>query len=104
MLAKDTDLFQLNDDFLSRNGGSAPHVQAAVRTRRALNPEHAEQDQKDLLATLEIDSASLNDAVVGLKMLKDWETKPNVISEYIGEAQKRWPEATAFRTKEQSHL
>ena len=99
MIAKDANLTKLNDDFLNQNRQSVLHVQAAVRTRRALDANSVELNQKDLLSTLGAENIRIEDAVNGLKMLKSWDTKPDVIAEYVEKAHKRWPEATAFQTK-----
>ena len=99
LLAQDVDLLKANDEFLSRNRGSIAHVQAAMRARRSISPDHAEQDQKDLLATLDLDGTSLDHVVNGLNMLREWQTKPEAISEYIQRAGERWPQATVFQGK-----
>lgn len=99
ILAKDTNLSQSNDDFLSENRQSAPHIHAAVRTRQAISPDSTNQNREDISAALENDSISLQDAVKGLELLKDWETKQEVINEYVDKARKMWPEATVFQLK-----
>ena len=91
---------QSNETFLNQNRNSALHVFAAARTRRALDPSGSiEQNQKDILSTLENDSIELEEGIQGLRLLREWETKPEVIAEYVEKASKRWPEATAFRRK-----
>lgn len=67
-----------------------------------MSPDHSEQDQKSLLALLEINSASLQDAMNGLRMLKEWQTKPEAVSEYVEKARSRWPQATVFKAKDNS--
>ncbi|KAL8824749.1 MAG: hypothetical protein Q9191_004846 [Dirinaria sp. TL-2023a] len=98
MLAKDTNLSESNDDFLSKNRQSAPHIHAAVRTRQAISPDSTNRNQKDISGALDSDSITLQDAMHGLALLKDWETKQEVISEYVEKARKKWPEATVFES------
>lgn len=99
ILPKDANLNKLNEDFLGPDPPSIAHAHAAVRARRVMSPKHSEEDQKKLLALLDIDSASLKDAMNGLRMLREWQTKPEAISEYVEKARSRWPQATVFQSK-----
>lgn len=74
-------------------------MQAALRTRRALIPDQSDQDHVDLLTTLDTESASLDDAIKGLNLLKEWHAKPGDIKEYVQKAGERWPKATVFQIK-----
>jgi tetratricopeptide (TPR) repeat protein len=99
ILPKDANLSKLNEDFLGPDPPSLAHAQAAVRVRRVMTPDRLDQDQKSLLALLEIDNATLQDAMNGLRMLKEWQTKPEAIGEYVEKARSRWPKATVFQSK-----
>ena len=89
----------MNEEFLNRNRGKPAHVQAAVRARRVISPENSAEDHKELLTILEADSASLDDAISGLKLLKEWQTSLDIIDTYAQKAGKRWPKATVFQRR-----
>lgn len=99
MVPQDADLLKLNSDFLGRNCNSAAHVQASLRVRQLLDPKTADENQKDVIRTLALPSVSLEDAIRGLDLLKDWKAESRYREDYIAAAHERWPEATAFASE-----
>lgn len=87
-----------NDDYLRRHQDSAAHIQAGLRVRALINPATVEQNQKELLATLSLDSTTFEDGTRGLELSKDWSSPTEFREEYRGMAAKRWPKAQAFRS------
>ena len=96
-VAKDADLLSKNTEYLTKHGESARHVQAALRVRHILDPGTAEENQKDLIRTLALESISLESAIEGLGVLDNWNAKSRFQDDYRAAAHERWPEATAFR-------
>lgn len=96
---KSPNLGEWNEAFLAAHKTSAAHVQAAASVRRQINPGSQSQSEKDLISTLGLDSASLDDAVAGLQLLNDWGSSENTKSQYMQTAHKRWSEASAFQTE-----
>lgn len=99
LLPKDVDLAAFNSEFLAQHSSSARHVHSFLRARQYLDPDLQEQNQKDLLGTLRLEGISIQDARVGLEILKDWEVEPAVRQDYTALAHERWPEASAFNEK-----
>ena len=91
-----TDLSSHNASFLAKHSSSAPHIQAGLRARRFLDSKTEEQNEKDLQETLDLDAATLVDAVAGLGLLKEWNSAQATQDAYVERARQRWPEATAF--------
>lgn len=100
LLPASIDLVKHNDDFLQNHHDSASHVQACLRVRQMLDPSSSEKNQQDLIRTLALEDCSLDDAVGGLELLKAWKAKPKYRNDYIAAAHERWPEASAFASKE----
>lgn len=99
MLPKGTDLAQYNSRFLHDHNVSPAHVQASTCVRHFLEPKTFEENQKDILRTLALDSVTLKDAIRGLEILNAWKTNAVIHDDYISAAHERWPEATAFKRK-----
>ncbi|KAL8712323.1 MAG: hypothetical protein Q9220_003474 [cf. Caloplaca sp. 1 TL-2023] len=99
LIAPDTDLKKLDSEYLASHSESAAHVQASLCARQALDAETAEENQKDMIRTLALQSVSLEDAVRGLDLLKDWKAQSRYRNIYIAAAHERWPEATVFISK-----
>ncbi|KAL9607375.1 MAG: hypothetical protein Q9167_007707 [Letrouitia subvulpina] len=99
LVAKDADLSSLNNAYLTKNGESAQHVQAALRVRQMLDPSTKEENHKDLIRTLALESSSLEIAIQGLIYLREDDVQPKFQDEYAAVAHKRWPEATAFQVE-----
>ncbi len=100
ILSKDADLSQYNSDYRSKHHNSAAHVQVGISTLYFLEPKTHEDNHKDILRTLALDSASLNDAIRGLKLLNAWKAEQRIRDDYIAAAHARWPEASAFAKNE----
>lgn len=92
-----TDLSAHNASFLERHPASAPHILAGLRARQYLDPKTLEQNQKELQETLGLVSASLDDAVAGLRLLREWNSSPAALDAYVERARQRWSEATVFQ-------
>ncbi|KAI4164684.1 MAG: hypothetical protein LQ342_001658 [Letrouitia transgressa] len=97
LVAKDADLLSLNNAYLTNNGESALCVQAALRVRQMLDPSTTEENHKDLIRTLALESSSLEIAIQGLIHLREDDAQPKFQDEYAAVAHRRWPEATAFQ-------
>ena len=78
---------------------SAAHLQSCLKVRQLLDPGSSEKNQQDLIRTLALERISLEDAVRGLTMLKEWKAKPQYVNDYVTAAHERWPEASAFEGK-----
>ncbi|CAO1604976.1 hypothetical protein XANCAGTX0491_008514 [Xanthoria calcicola] len=100
LVSPDADLLELNSGFLSENSNSAAHVQASLCARQVIDPQTADENQKDVIRTLALPSVSLEDAVRGLDLLKDWKAQSRYQEDYIAAAHERWPEATEFSSKQ----
>ncbi|KAL6717913.1 hypothetical protein ACLMJK_003998 [Lecanora helva] len=99
LLPATADLSKLNDDFLQEHRDSAAHVRACLRVRRLLDPESDEKNAQDLIRTLALDGCSLQDAMRGTELLREWKTKSQYVDDYRAAARERWPEASVFEEK-----
>jgi hypothetical protein len=88
-----------NEDFLNANHTSAPHVQSALSVRLLLKPDSKGQVEKDLLNTVDLETASLEDAMSALRLLDEWESSQDAKSAFTSHAHKRWKDASAFQPK-----
>ncbi|KAL8736156.1 MAG: hypothetical protein Q9166_000311 [cf. Caloplaca sp. 2 TL-2023] len=100
LISSDADLLKLNTDFLTKHSDSAAHVQASLCARQLLDPKTADENQKDVIRTLAVPSVSLEDAIQGLDLLKDWKAELRYRNDYVAAAHERWPDATAFTSKQ----
>ena len=64
--------------------------------RQFLDPGSSEKNQQDVIRTLALEGCSLQDAVKGLELLKEWKAKDQYQDDYLATAHERWPEASAF--------
>ena len=92
-----------NQRYLESHEASPPHIQAVVRVRQALNPgseETKRQGVKDLQASVEVDTVTLEEVVEGLRLLNEIGAgrDQEVREQYMQAARKRWPEATVLQT------
>lgn len=85
------DLKFYNTGYLARHGNSARKTQAGIKVQQLLEPDHKEQNEKELMATIE--QANLEEAQEGLQILKEWGSEAGVVEEYVGKAKAKWPEA-----------
>lgn len=74
-------------------------MQACLRVRQLLDPSTSEKNQQDVIRTLALEGSSLEDAVRGLELLKEWKAKDQYQDDYLAAAHERWPEASAFKKK-----
>lgn len=72
-------------------------MQACLRVRQLLDPSGSEKNQQDITRTLALEGSSLEDAVRGLELLKEWNAKDQYQDDYLAAAHERWPEASAFK-------
>ncbi|KAI4280349.1 MAG: hypothetical protein L6R38_004532 [Xanthoria sp. 2 TBL-2021] len=100
LVSPDADLLELNSGFLSKHSDSAAHVQASLCARQVIDPQTADENQKDVIRTLALPSVSLEDAIRGLDLLKGWKAQSRYRDNYIAAAHERWPEATDFISKQ----
>ena len=74
-------------------------MQACLKVKQFLDPSSSEQNQQDVIRTLALDGSSLEDAVRGLELLKEWKAKDQYQADYLAAAHERWPEASVFKKK-----
>ncbi|KAL9588617.1 MAG: hypothetical protein Q9203_002582 [Teloschistes exilis] len=96
IIPPDADLLKLNSEYLNDNHESAACVQASLKVRQLLDPKTADENQKDVIRTLALPSVSLEDAIRGRDLLKEWKAESRYQETYLAAAHERWPEATAF--------
>lgn len=99
ILPASADLSKHNDEFLQRHHDSAGHVQACLKVRQFLDPSSSDKNQQDVIRTLALEGSSLEDAMAGLELLKEWKAKDQYRDDYLTAARERWPEASAFMKK-----
>jgi hypothetical protein len=87
----------LNDEFLKKNKESTAHLQRGYNVRFHLDPSSKSQNEKDLQKTLGLGGVTLDQALDGVKLLKEWNSDPETIDTYREAAAKNWPQATAFQ-------
>lgn len=100
LFPEDQALSSWNNDYLERHKSSTPHIQAGLRVRALIGKEGREQNEKDLLATLSLDSTSMRDATAGLELLKEWGSSAEVKDKYKSTASGRWNRASVFQAKD----
>jgi N-alpha-acetyltransferase 15/16, NatA auxiliary subunit len=64
-----------------------------------IGKEGKEKNEMDLLATLSLDSISMNDASAGLELLYEWCSSATVKDKYRNGAAERWNRASLFQAK-----
>lgn len=70
---------------------------SALDVRHLLDPKSHAQNEKDVLATLELPGIELMDAEAGLALLRAWKSEISVQTSFVEAAGKRWTEATVFK-------
>ena len=93
------DLKKLNEDFLAEHKDNPSHLRAGLQARQYLHPDSRKENQKVLLEQLDRKDSSLEDAIAGLELIREWDGD---VKEYVAAATKQWPEATAFCGKTSS--
>lgn len=74
-------------------------MQACLKVKQFLDPSSIEKNQQDVIRTLALEGSSLEDALRGLDLLKEWDAKGQYRDDYITAAHERWPEAIVFKKK-----
>lgn len=92
-------LAAFNDAFLTKHKDSISHVQSGLRVRAFLDPATKAQNEKDLIAALALQTATMKDAQGGLSILSEWKSDNAVRDAYVASCQKRWPESSIFAPK-----
>ncbi|KAI9696541.1 MAG: hypothetical protein M1836_005560 [Candelina mexicana] len=91
------DLTQFNKAFLSNHPDSALHIYSYLRVRRLQLPLSQPRNEEEVLATLDLEEITLDEAKEGLNLLKDW--RSGNAEGYMKRAATKWPEATHFKSK-----
>jgi N-alpha-acetyltransferase 15/16, NatA auxiliary subunit len=100
LFSPDTRIADWNNDFLNRHKASAPHIQAGLRVRALIRKGAEEEDESDLLATLSLDSTTLQDAKAGLELMNDWSSSAEARNAYKKAAAEPWTRASAFQPEQ----
>ena len=93
LLPKSQNLEEWNESFISANKNSVPHIQAALSARQLLKPDSKAQSEKDLLASLDSPTVTIDEAVAALDLLDKWGSNKTA---YAEKASKKWPESSVF--------
>jgi peptide alpha-N-acetyltransferase len=94
LLPKSQNLEEWNESFLSANKNSVAHIQAALSGRQLLKPDSKAQCEKDLVASLDTPTVTIEEAVVALELLSKWGSDQTA---YAEKASKKWPESSVFQ-------
>ncbi|KAI0126149.1 tetratricopeptide [Xylariales sp. AK1849] len=86
-----TDLKKYNADFEAKHKDSAPHVIAAIKTKKLLGEDQAD---KELLDVLSIKDVAFEHAIDVLSSLRSW--RSSQVDAFKRKAHDSWPEVTAF--------
>lgn len=79
---------------MSANKNSVAHIQAALSGRQLLKPDSKAQCEKDLVASLDTPTVTIEEAVVALELLSKWGSDQTA---YAEKASKKWPESSVFQ-------
>jgi N-alpha-acetyltransferase 15/16, NatA auxiliary subunit len=96
LLPTSTSLSAHNDDFLLKHSQSPAHVQSGLRIRQLLEPSTHSKNEQDLVGSLGLKMATLDNAREGLELLTEWKSEQQVKEKYREAARQRWPDATLF--------
>lgn len=102
LFPRDENLSDWNEDFLARHKSSASHIQAGVRVRGLIDKSKKGLNEHSLTATLTLDTISMQEAKLGLELLREWGSSAEVKETYRNRAAERWKQATVFQG--QTHL
>ena len=83
-----------NDEFINKHKDSVSHIQSALRARQNIDKDSLEQNEKDLLATLDLPSITMEEAKAGSDLLRWW--RSSKLDTYNAKAASKWPESTIF--------
>jgi N-alpha-acetyltransferase 15/16, NatA auxiliary subunit len=92
------DLSKFNDEFAKRHAGSPQHLLSVLRARRLLDDSEAAKSslEKEVVTIIDGNGTTLEDTEDGLRLLKQWRSKEDVVDGYLAKARSKWPEATVF--------
>ena len=94
-------LATLNEDFISIHNHSVSHTHAFVKARQLLDPASRPSNEDAMIETLEESwGATLQDALLGLKVLRELGSGRETQQRFIGKAKGRWPEAERLLERE----
>ncbi|KAL6921637.1 hypothetical protein ACHAP8_011514 [Fusarium lateritium] len=85
-----TDLVKFNDEFLTVNKDSPRHVLSAVKVQKLLGQDKTKSEE-GVCSILDIPSATYEDAIEGLEVLKSWRSSQE---SYKKAAQQKFPNVT----------
>ncbi|GFF23065.1 N-terminal acetyltransferase A complex subunit nat1 [Aspergillus lentulus] len=97
LLPKSQNLEEWNDSFLSAHKESPLHTQAVLKCHHILQRDSKAQCEKDLVATLDLNNASIETALAGLEILYEWGSDQAAKTAYTEKATSKWPESTVFQ-------
>jgi hypothetical protein len=94
-----SNLKSFNEEYAKKHAGSPKAVFSILTARRLLDGSDAvkKATEEELIKTLSLKGASLEDAVAGLAVLKKWKSGSDVVEKYTEGAGKVWKEATLFK-------
>lgn len=114
LISPSTDLAKHNDEFLQQHRDSSPaHTHAGLRVRHFLETGETSSSSssssktspqsssiqalvQDLMRTLDMEQAGLEDAQAGLSLVQEWADR-KAVDEYRALARRKWPQATVFK-------
>ncbi|KAF2496045.1 N-alpha-acetyltransferas-like protein 15 [Lophium mytilinum] len=85
-----------NDAFLKSHAKSPLAVHAGLKARYLLDPASKSQNEKDLVATLDLPEITFEETKQGLGLLGQWGSETGIKEEYKEKARGKWPECGAF--------
>lgn len=102
ILPKSTNLGEWNNSYLTSHKNSVDHVRAALSTRLLITPDARPEIEKEFVSTIDLESTTLEKAILGLEILEDeWKSSAAVKEAYSEKAHKKWKEASSFISKQQ---
>jgi N-alpha-acetyltransferase 15/16, NatA auxiliary subunit len=96
ILPKSTNLEEWNNSYLASHKGSVDHVRAALSTRLLLTPAAKPDCEKEFVSTVDLESTTLESAILGLETLDEWKSDAAVKDAYKAKAHAKWKEASSF--------
>ncbi|KAF2761836.1 N-alpha-acetyltransferas-like protein 15 [Pseudovirgaria hyperparasitica] len=87
-----------NDSYLNENKQSVSHIRHGLKTRQFLDLKTLPQNEKDLMESIKLPSATVDDVVKGISVLKEWNSEQAVRKSFVDVAREKWPNVTAFKS------
>ncbi|KAI6713035.1 hypothetical protein JHW43_004406 [Diplocarpon mali] len=94
MLPSSVNLGVYNDEYLAKHKNSARCTLSALRVRKLLQPDSATAIGKDVAATLQLPTITLEEAAQALQSLQLW--KSGEVEAFKTRAAGKWPHASIF--------